>query len=703
MSFRIPRFHRRRSSNSPSKTIRTPTAECDAPSFPIQGHLVEHHILPHQRRGYGTRGLVKYRTEVLLAEPGGHKFTQPLIVAAKHARPHVQLIDDNEDLNEDPFVVNIDPESDHPQSLACLHIREVNSIPADQLKAQWKKERQWAKWANDTIPSLVKPYLQHLYLTQSLRDPPPNGYERRNCNCGNEGFLTVTCVYFERKWHFYFYLSFRKYLFFHCCTELKSISIKHCKCFPVALSLMSWGLFPCTPTAPTLAVDLSVLDFVRELFLRVAPNTSAWCETLECFLATRRYKLTTRVIYFQFISIGLCTYVTSRTHFDTDSEIPCCGTPALSVPPCNIPKILLKTVGGFCQVNQKVWPDILHQLFYSPGHPGSSNSSASSHTNSRLRPSEYLRRRCPLCYGGVYVHDSSAVYVTIFYNSILSAHWFNYPWVTSADFLNCVDACFTHKRLKMNGQSDRWDPPHHHPDTVFMADDDVKAMEAFVESCRSHAPPQPQPQSDSADYLEPGMQIPASILNDCRDSFVAADEKRQKASTQFFADTSIMALLCRHDRVLWTINMTSAGEKQYYVLALIKRLFEHLPHDATVGILYDIGCQLHRSCKKWGFLAEYLPRLSFAISVFHAFGHQWPCQIVYHPRKRIGFGLMDGEGCERFWSALKALIPSLRVSGVSWFSCCLLRNADLICHSITNASSRLMLRLGILMQNRSTR
>ena len=184
---------------------------------------------------------------------------------------------------------------------------------------------------------------------------------------------------------------------------------------------------------------------------------------------------------------------------------------------------------------------------------------------------------------------------------------------------------------------------------------------------------------------------------------MAADEKRQKASTQFFADTSIMALLCCHDRVLWTVNMTSAGEKQYYVLALIQQLFEHLLHNVTVRILYDIGCQLHWSCEKWGFLQEYLPHLTFAISVFHAFGHQWPCQIVYHPCKRTGFGLMDGEGCERFWSALKALIPGLCVSGMSQFHFChWFCNADLVCCSITSASSLLMLRLGTSTKSRST-
>lgn len=131
-----------------------------------------------------------------------------------------------------------------------------------------------------------------------------------------------------------------------------------------------------------------------------------------------------------------------------------------------------------------------------------------------------------------------------------------------------------------------------------------------------------------------------------------------------------MALLCRHDCVLWLVNMTSAGEKQYYALALLQEFIQHIPSDMTVGLLYDIGCQLDHSCQKYKFFEEpVLSRFQFAISVFHAYGHQWPCQVVYHPRKRQGFGLSDGEGCERLWSALKHLIAPLRVSGVSGYYC----------------------------------
>jgi hypothetical protein len=78
-------------------------------------------------------------------------------------------------------------------------------------------------------------------------------------------------------------------------SELKVIEIHACQCSPAALQLLSCGYFPCAPIAPTLAVDLKMLEFVRELFVRMPPNTTAWCEPLEAFLRNCAYKLTTRV------------------------------------------------------------------------------------------------------------------------------------------------------------------------------------------------------------------------------------------------------------------------------------------------------------------------------------------------------------------------------------------------------------------------
>jgi hypothetical protein len=257
----------------------------------------------------------------------------------------------------------------------------------------------------------------------------------------------------------------------------------------------------------------------------------------------------------------------------------------------------------------------------------------------------------------------------------------------SADILVALDACFTQKRTKNPNNPGHRDCPTHHYDSAFLSEEDVKAMEDYVIAQRAARGSRTAPQTNGEeDGFENGMKVPTSVLNGCEESFKAADEKREKASTQWFRDTGLMALLCRHDRVLWLVNMTHAGERQHYALALIQRLFEHIPLEMTVGILYDIGCQLHRSCLKWGFLRDYMHRIIFAISVFHAFGHQWPCQIVYHPRKHRGFGLTDGEGCERFWSAIRILIPTLRISGVRHF---VLHLCTVIyfCHSISSASS----------------
>src|SRR6266436_7839090 len=85
-------------------------------------------------------------------------------------------------------------------------------------------------------------------------------------------------------------------------------------------------------------------------------------------------------------------------------------------------------------------------------------------------------------------------------------------------------------------------------------------------------------------------------------------------------------------------------------------LLEHLPNSWKVGCLYDIGCQIHHAVHKWDFASEWREHLSWGVSIFHTYGHQWACQLWYHPRKDALWGLSDGEGCERFWSELCHLI-----------------------------------------------
>ena len=149
--------------------------------------------------------------------------------------------------------------------------------------------------------------------------------------------------------------------------------------------------------------------------------------------------------------------------------------------------------------------------------------------------------------------------------------------------------------------------------------------------------------------------------------FVAADGDCIKASMKYFEDTGLMAILCHHDRPLFLANLWTTGEKHFCMLALIATVFAHLPPHWHIGILYDILCQLHHSLNKHDYGMDWLSHIIFGVSVFHTYGHQWSCQLWYHPRKSDIWGLSDGKGCKWFWSELRKLIPNLCVTGVSSF------------------------------------
>jgi Kyakuja-Dileera-Zisupton transposase len=88
---------------------------------------------------------------------------------------------------------------------------------------------------------------------------------------------------------------------------------------------------------------------------------------------------------------------------------------------------------------------------------------------------------------------------------------------------------------------------------------------------------------------------------------------------------------------------------------------------------------------EYNLLPNYSHRITFGVSVFHAFGHEFSCQCIYHPQKRVGFGCTDGEGCERVWNQLLKEIPMLRVSGVRH----ILLIGSLSSHYITTNSTAL--------------
>jgi len=195
-------------------------------------------------------------------------------------------------------------------------------------------------------------------------------------------------------------------------------------------------------------------------------------------------------------------------------------------------------------------------------------------------PSIYLQRRCPICFSGKpNLRTSTCVLNSEVYTSMPT------DIDISAQAIVCVDANFAQRRR----HSRHPDPVDPHPDTHFLSVHDVESMKRIVEHSRP---------SDSRTNAKSRATLPDDTLDECEKAFTAAQGHIAKSSNAIFADTALMALLCRHDRPLFLVNMTSAGERQYYALALIKALFRHLPDDWVIGLLYDVACQLERSMRK---------------------------------------------------------------------------------------------------------
>lgn len=182
--------------------------------------------------------------------------------------------------------------------------------------------------------------------------------------------------------------------------------------------------------------------------------------------------------------------------------------------------------------------------------------------------------------------------------------------VSQPHTLVCLDGNFEQKRYENSAR----DFPSCYPHDCFLTPEELRAADVEVNACRKRAAPS-QPKSSKMeetlrealkpDEMEPNLPLPVSAYEGCERSYVAADEQNHKTTTGAFAVTGLMGLVCRHDRVIFLANITSAGEKQSYAIALLQKLFNGLPVDWTLGVLYDIACQLDRSMKKVGVISVF--------------------------------------------------------------------------------------------------
>ncbi len=141
-----------------------------------------------------------------------------------------------------------------------------------------------------------------------------------------------------------------------------------------------------------------------------------------------------------------------------------------------------------------------------------------------------------------------------------------------------IDATFSQRHNVAAGDS-----PWFHQPKYFISKEQVDAVGVRIDTARKAKP------------REHKSTVPEAALDECEKSFEAADEKKHKTHGAKFDDTGLMALVCRHDIVLFLANVDTPGEQQKYGIALIEHFVTLLPTDATVAVFYDIGCVVDRS------------------------------------------------------------------------------------------------------------
>ncbi|PLW12189.1 hypothetical protein PCASD_24705 [Puccinia coronata f. sp. avenae] len=113
----------------------------------------------------------------------------------------------------------------------------------------------------------------------------------------------------------------------------------------------------------------------------------------------------------------------------------------------------------------------------------------------------------------------------------------------------------------------------------------------------------------------------------CADSHKAADDTRSDTNWKGCDNTGLMGSCCRHDSVIYMANIHATGENCALPLTILKRILGNLDPDRPVGILYDIGCSLNKYMASRDILPDICPQLKFGTAVFHAYAHEWSCQV----------------------------------------------------------------------------
>ncbi|EJD49157.1 hypothetical protein AURDEDRAFT_59639 [Auricularia subglabra TFB-10046 SS5] len=156
------------------------------------------------------------------------------------------------------------------------------------------------------------------------------------------------------------------------------------------------GYFPCAPKRPSLAFSIRLLEFISLHSLNVAPNITAWAATLEAFWARRGFVIQEKRAFRRRLGNAVHWYQVLVNSKEA---------------------AVRKALSGLSMAHTSCFSRIIARFTEcarrpeagtsSPGQRAGGTSDARAGSSqetqdegSRARPSEYLRRRCHLCFGG---------------------------------------------------------------------------------------------------------------------------------------------------------------------------------------------------------------------------------------------------------------------------------------------------------------
>jgi hypothetical protein len=203
MSFRKPnrRIPSRRRQTSPPDlpSSQGPSRSTSPPTEPT----VHHHLVPPNERGRRprhSRGQFVPGPRHILSVPGQEYVQQPSFT---RGRPQMCL-----QQNQEPDNSNIDKPPDsannsHMQTsdfdfmtdTFIMDPPETEGMRQERLRL--KKQRQWVRWTQEVIPSLLHPHLCLLRKSNSLCNVSHLPTYQCTCNSSSSRTLTVVCVFFE--------------------------------------------------------------------------------------------------------------------------------------------------------------------------------------------------------------------------------------------------------------------------------------------------------------------------------------------------------------------------------------------------------------------------------------------------------------------------------------------------------------------------